>query len=103
MRNFERYEKEIKEIYASGHPMGLGVDGRPFKCNGLDDVCDQCQWNEYQCSDELVINWLYEEYKPKETLSVHELIERLKKVANQNIQVKSFRIEDGRLIINGSK
>lgn len=64
MKNFEYWEKEIKEIVMNNKPLAL-VDGKP--CNCHDVTCSKCAFDHY---DEDTLNtceaktfeWLYEEH-----------------------------------------
>lgn len=75
MKNWEKYEKEIKEL-GLAH-IAVTKNGKMKMCN---KECDDCIFNENEnthCSDSF-LDWLYEEYK--EPLKVdwtvpHELTE----------------------------
>ena len=66
MKNFEYWEKEVKEIIRYGEDVAI-VDDKPVECCGCD--CNDCQLynsNDGNCTFN-VLNWLYEEHidKPK--------------------------------------
>lgn len=64
MKNWEKYEKEIKELGIDN--FAVTETGEVKECN--DTRCHECKFSdtddvsEYSCS-KVQINWLYEEYK----------------------------------------
>lgn len=63
MKNFERWEKEVKEITSMGDDLAL-VKGKPAYC--WKTSCNQCYFDmrDGLCGAE-AINWLYAEYQEK--------------------------------------
>lgn len=63
MKNFEKWEKEIKEIVNSNKPIAV-VNNKPCVC---DPQCSQCRFNKNNGDMRGCIvkgfEWLYEEYK----------------------------------------
>lgn len=58
MKNFEFWEKEIKEIASDYNSSIALVSGKPVSCKGLH--CGKCDWGDKRCSAERV-EWLYAE------------------------------------------
>lgn len=63
MKNFEFWEKEIREICDNGNSCGL-VKGKPVSCDDI--MCSQCDLGDVNCDGQFV-SWLYKEHveKPK--------------------------------------
>lgn len=63
MKNFEYWEKEIKELAAKGCEIAV-CKGKPCDCGKC--ACHDCDFyiggDEYGCYDGNIINWFYEEY-----------------------------------------
>lgn len=63
MKNFEYFEKEIKELAAKGCEIAVSK-GKPCDCGKC--ACHDCDFyiggDEYGCYDGNFINWLYEEH-----------------------------------------
>ena len=69
MKNFEKWEKEVKQIVIQNKPIAV-VNNKPCVC---DPQCSQCRFNENNGDMRGCIvkgfEWLYEEYKEPIKLS----------------------------------
>lgn len=69
MKNFEKYEKELLEIAkANNNPCVSKKDNKPHGCTDIN--CSDCllSSNTYGCRN-ILVKWLYEEYKEPIKLS----------------------------------
>lgn len=69
MKNWEKYEKEIKEIGLAN--LAVTKTGEVKSCFGKDNIdCDICRFAGYKVSERQcylnMTDWLYEEYKEPE-------------------------------------
>lgn len=81
MKNFEKYEEEIKK---------LNYDFKVFKNKVLkcDSYCEECDFYSDYCSCCInLTKWLYEEYNPKTQLTIKEIEELLKDKYPNGIEV----------------
>ena len=69
MKNFEKWEKEVKQIVIQNKPIAV-VNNKPYVC---DPQCSQCRFNKNNGDMRGCIvkgfEWLYEEYKESIKLS----------------------------------
>lgn len=81
MKNFEKWEKEIKEIVNSNKPIAV-VNNKPCVCN---PQCSKCRFNKSNGDMRGCVvkgfEWLYEEYKEpiKMTRLDYELLKFVQK------------------------
>lgn len=70
MKNFEKYEQELKWLMSNEETICVTKANQPTKCT---DNCRNCKFigNRTGCQKEFV-NWLYEEYKESPVLNVDE-------------------------------
>lgn len=69
MKNFEKYEKEIKEIIEEGRDIAVNAEGKPCVC---ESDCDKCKLEVKRSCANGLLCWLYEEYKESPVLNVDE-------------------------------
>lgn len=69
MKNFEKYEKEIKEIIEEGRDIAVNAEGKPCVCKS---DCDKCKLEVKRSCANGLLCWLYEEYKETPVLNVDE-------------------------------
>lgn len=73
MKNFEKFEKEVKQIVSKNKPISV-VNNKPCVCN---PQCSQCRFNKNNGDMRGCIvkafEWLYEEYKEPIKLTRLEL------------------------------
>ncbi len=82
MKNFEKYEEEIKKI---NYNIAVNAKNNTVVyCYGIS--CDDCLFNN-NCNNETIIKWLYEEYSPKTQLTIEEIEELLKDKYPNGIEV----------------
>lgn len=84
MKNFEKYEKEIKELdYCFGfNPKTKEI----FECGN----CSHCLFYDNAegfCLNNEIVKWLYQEYNPKVQLTIEEIEELLKYKYPNGIEV----------------
>ena len=82
MKNFEKYEKEIKKA-----DYNFAFDYKNKKvlsCMKMN--CDECIFYD-NCSGDTKINWLFQEYNPKTQLTIKEIEELLKDKYPNGIEV----------------
>lgn len=89
MKNFEKYEKEIKEL---DYCFGFNAKTKEILecCDCCDCLfCDKEQEDETSlpCRDDKIIKWLYEEYNSKAQLTIEEIEELLKDKYPNGIEV----------------
>lgn len=89
MKNFEKYEKEIKEL-----DYCFGFDAKTKKILECGDYRDCLFYDieqEYEislpCRGDKIVKWLYEEYNPKTQLTIKEIEELLKDKYPNGIEV----------------
>lgn len=83
MKNFEKYEEEIKKI--DYHDFAFNIkDKKILKCQLCD--CNECLFND-SCYLSNKIEWLYEEYNPKAQLTIKEIEDLLKDKYPNGIEV----------------
>ena len=69
LKNFEKYENEIKKIAEKGKDIAVDMMGEPCVCT---NDCDKCKLNFAEdCVNNLLL-WLYEEYKEVPVLNIDE-------------------------------
>ena len=78
MKNFEKYENEVKEIYGREDHIAV-VNGKPISCYGL-ELCDKCDFYKKGDCEKRRIEWLYSEYKEPIKLSrlEYEILKKAK-------------------------
>ena len=69
MKNFEKYENEIKEIIEKEQDLAVNIDGKPCVCK-FD--CDKCKLSSQEYCTTSLLNRLYEEYKEPPILNLDE-------------------------------
>lgn len=84
MKNFEKYEEEIKKLnYSFGfNPKTKQI----FECYN----CSHCLFYDHEegfCLNNEIVKWLYEEYNPKTQLTIKEIEELLKDKYPNGIEV----------------
>lgn len=83
MKNFEKYEEEIKKL---NYNFGFNQKTKEiFECCD----CDNCLFHtgSYDNSCYGMVKWLYEEYNPKAQLTIKEIEELLKDKYPNGIEV----------------
>ena len=104
MKNFEKREKEIKEIVNSNKPIAV-VNNKPCVC---DPQCSQCRFNKNNGDMRGCIvkgfEWLYEEYKEsKEYIKLTRLDYELLKFLQKQGARYICRDENGTLNVTENK
>lgn len=94
MKNFEKYEKEIKEIVNQNKPIAV-VNNKPCVCEGK---CTGCKFDKSKGDMRGCIvkafEWLYEEYKEPIKLSRLEF-ELLKCLKGEKLEIQRKYLEEG--------
>ena len=89
MKNFEKYEEEIKELcYCFGFnekTKKILECGNCHECLFYDE--DLNEEELLPCKDDKIIEWLYQEYNPKAQLTIKEIEELLKDKYPNGIEV----------------